>query len=256
MTDKKTSIQLDADGNLQVPSRPIIPFIEGDGTGPDIWRATRAVLDAAVIKSYDGQRRIDWLEILAGEKAFKTTGEWLPQDTVDQIRQYHVAIKGPLTTPVGRGIRSVNVALRQILDLYACIRPVKYLTGTPSPMLQPADVDMIVFRENTEDVYTGIEWEAGSPVAEKVIDLVATETGRRIRPDSGIGIKPMSRNGTRRLVIKAIEYAIENKKKCHSGPHGEHLEVYRRRLSKLGLQSCQRTLCRPGDHRKGAVEQT
>ncbi|OQY02934.1 MAG: NADP-dependent isocitrate dehydrogenase [Desulfobacteraceae bacterium 4572_123] len=226
MSDKKTSIQLDADGNLLVPSRPIIPFIEGDGTGPDIWRATRAVLDAAVIKSYDGQRRIDWLEILAGEKAFKTTGEWLPEKTVEKIRQYHVAIKGPLTTPVGRGIRSVNVALRQILDLYACVRPVKYLAGTPSPMQQPADVDMIVFRENTEDVYAGIEWEAGSPVAEKVIDLVATETGRRIRPDSGIGIKPMSRTGTRRLVIKAIEYAIENDKKSVTLVHKGNIMKY------------------------------
>jgi len=226
MSDKKTSIQLDADGNLLVPSRPIIPFIEGDGTGPDIWRATREVLDAAVIKSYEGQRRIDWLEILAGEKAFKATGEWLPPETVNQIRQYHVAIKGPLTTPVGRGIRSVNVALRQILDLYACVRPAKYLAGTPSPMQQPADVDMIVFRENTEDVYAGIEWEAGSPVAEKVIDLVATETGHRIRPDSGIGIKPMSRTGTRRLVIKAIEYAIENNKKNVTLVHKGNIMKY------------------------------
>jgi len=226
MVDKKASIQLDADGKLQVPSQPVIPFIEGDGTGPDIWQATRTVLDAAVEKGYGGQRKICWLEVLAGERAFKTTGEWLPQDTVDQIRQYHVAIKGPLTTPVGKGIRSVNVALRQILDLYACVRPVKYLAGTPSPMKRPADVDMIIFRENTEDVYAGIEWEAGSPVAAQVIDLVAKETGRQIRPDSGIGIKPMSRTGTRRLVIKAIEYAIENNKKNVTLVHKGNIMKY------------------------------
>ena len=226
MTDNEALIQVDAYGKLQVPSRPVIPFIEGDGIGPDIWRATRAVIDAAVAKGHDGQRSIRWLEVLAGEKAFKATGEWLPQETVEKIRQYHVAIKGPLTTPVGRGIRSVNVALRQILDLYACVRPVKYIAGTPSPMKRPADVDMIVFRENTEDVYAGIEWEAGSPVAEKVIDLVATETGRRIRPDSGIGIKPMSRTGTRRLVIKAIEYAIENDKKSVTLVHKGNIMKY------------------------------
>jgi isocitrate dehydrogenase len=226
MTDQKISIQMDTDGNLEVPSRPIIPFIEGDGTGPDIWWATRMVLDAAVAKGYGGQRKIDWLEVLAGEKAFKATGEWLPAETVEKIRQYHVAIKGPLTTPVGEGIRSVNVALRQILDLYACVRPVKYLAGTPSPMKRPADVDMIIFRENTEDVYAGIEWEAGSPVAAQVIDLVAKETGRRIRPDSGIGIKPMSRTGTRRLVIKAIEYAIENDKKNVTLVHKGNIMKY------------------------------
>ncbi|RLC32861.1 MAG: NADP-dependent isocitrate dehydrogenase, partial [Deltaproteobacteria bacterium] len=211
---------------LQVPSRPVIPFIEGDGIGPDIWRATRAVVDAAVEKGYDGQRRIRWLEVLAGEKAFKATGEWLPQETVEKIRQYHVAIKGPLTTPVGRGIRSVNVALRQTLDLYACVRPVKYIAGTPSPMKRPADVDMIVFRENTEDVYAGIEWEAGSPVAAQVIDLVAKQTGHQIRPDSGIGIKPMSRTGTRRLVARAIEYAIEYGKKSVTLVHKGNIMKY------------------------------
>jgi isocitrate dehydrogenase len=193
--------------------QPVIPFIEGDGTGPDIWRATRMVLDAAVSKAYGDQRRIIWYEALAGEKAFDQSGQWLPDETVETIKTYKVAIKGPLTTPVGKGIRSINVALRQILDLYACVRPVKYIPGIPSPMRQPEDVDMIVYRENTEDVYTGLEWEAGSPGARKFIDLVKGETGRDIRPDSGIGIKPISRTGTRRLVKMAIEYALAHQKK-------------------------------------------
>ena len=206
-------IDISEDGKLIVPDQPRIPFIEGDGIGPDIWRAARMVLDAAVNKSYGNGRTIEWVEILAGEKAFDRTGEWLPNETVAAIQAHHVAIKGPLTTPVGKGIRSVNVALRQILDLYACIRPVKYIPGIPSPMKHPERVDMIVFRENTEDVYAGIEWEAGTETAGKVIELVQSETGQIIRPDSGIGIKPISRTGSRRLVKMAVEYAIRHGKK-------------------------------------------
>ena len=206
-------IDISEDGKLVVPDQPRIPFIEGDGIGPDIWRAARMVLDAAVNKSYGNGRTIEWVEILAGEKAFDRTGEWLPDETVAVIQAHHVAIKGPLTTPVGKGIRSVNVALRQILDLYACIRPVKYIPGIPSPMKHPERVDMIVFRENTEDVYAGIEWEAGTETAGRVIEFVQSETGQIIRPDSGIGIKPISRTGSRRLVKMAVEYAIRHGKK-------------------------------------------
>jgi isocitrate dehydrogenase len=200
------------DGRLTIPDTPIIPFIEGDGIGPDIWRATQTVLDAAVEKAYGGQRRIAWKEILAGEKAHDQTGEWLPEDTVAAIRDYHVAIKGPLTTPVGGGIRSVNVQLRQVLDLYACVRPVRHIEGIPSPVVAPERVDMVVFRENTEDVYSGLEWEADSKIAKKLIDFVEQETGRTIREGSGIGIKPISRFGTRRLVKMAIEYAIAHQR--------------------------------------------
>lgn len=212
MVDTTGKITYTDDGHLNVPAQPVIPFIEGDGTGPDIWNATRRVLDAAVAKSGGGKNKIQWLEVLAGEKAFNQTGEWLPDDTVEAIKTYRVAIKGPLTTPVGKGIRSINVALRQILDLYACVRPVKYIPGIPSPMKQPENVDMIVFRENTEDVYAGLEWEAGTDSAKKFIDLVKSETGRDIRPDSGIGIKPISRTGTRRLVKMAVEYALAHGK--------------------------------------------
>jgi len=206
-------IDISEDGKLIVPDQPRIPFIEGDGIGPDIWHAARTVLDGAVNKAYGNGRTIEWVEILAGEKAFDRTGEWLPDETVAAIQAHHVAIKGPLTTPVGKGIRSVNVALRQILDLYACIRPVKYIPGIPSPMKHPERVDMIVFRENTEDVYAGIEWEAGTETAGKVIEFVQSETGQIIRPDSGIGIKPISRTGSRRLVKMAVEYAIRQGKK-------------------------------------------
>lgn len=203
-----TQITLTADGRLTVPDHPIIPYIEGDGIGPDIWRATRTVLDAAVEKAYDGRRQIAWKEIFAGEKAHNQTGQWLPDETVATIRQHHVAIKGPLTTPVGGGIRSVNVQLRQVLDLYACVRPVRHIKGIPSPVVNPEKVDMVVFRENTEDVYSGLEWEADSEIANKLIDFVEREAGRTIRAGSGIGIKPISRFGTRRLVKMAIEYAI------------------------------------------------
>jgi isocitrate dehydrogenase len=197
---------------LEVPDRPIIPFIEGDGTGPDIWRATRHVLDGAVEKLYGGSRSIAWFEVLAGEKAYNQTGEWLPNDTLEAIRQYRVAIKGPLTTPVGGGIRSLNVALRQILDLYTCVRPVRYFAGVPSPVREPQKVDMVIFRENIEDVYAGIEWKSGSDDAKKVIDFLAS-LGKEIRPDSGIGIKPISPFGSKRLVRKALRYAIAHNRK-------------------------------------------
>ncbi len=212
MTEQSGVIVYSEDGNLVVPDFPVIPFIEGDGIGPDIWRAARRVLDAAVTSVFGDKRKIQWLEILAGEKAYNRTQSWLPNDTLEAIKTYRVSIKGPLTTPVGEGIRSINVGLRQELDLYACVRPVKYIDGIPSPMLRPSDVDMIIFRENTEDVYMGLEWKAGSSTAQKIIDLVKSEDGRIIRPDSGIGIKPMSRFGTRRLVRMAIEYALEHKK--------------------------------------------
>ncbi|HID97882.1 MAG TPA: isocitrate dehydrogenase (NADP(+)), partial [Thermodesulfobacteriaceae bacterium] len=186
--------------------------IEGDGIGPDIWNATRCVLDAAVEKAYGGRREIVWKEILAGEKAHEQTGNWLPSETLDAIREYVVAIKGPLTTPVGEGIRSLNVTLRQELDLYACVRPVRYFKGVPSPVKRPEDVDMVIFRENTEDVYAGIEWPEGSEEARKVIGFLTEEMGKNIRPDSGIGIKPISRFGTFRLVRKAINHAVDTGK--------------------------------------------
>ncbi|HEU5262712.1 MAG TPA: isocitrate dehydrogenase (NADP(+)) [Gemmatimonadales bacterium] len=197
------------DGRWVVPDRPTIPFIEGDGTGPDIWRAARRVFDGVVEKVSRGKRRIEWLETLAGEKAFKQTGSWLPEATLETIRRHRVAIKGPLTTPVGGGIRSLNVALRQLLDLYACIRPVRYFEGVPSPMRQPEKLDVIIFRENTEDVYTGVEYAAGTKEAEQLLAFLRDHLGARIREHSAVGIKPMSRFGSQRLVAKAIEYAIK-----------------------------------------------
>ncbi|OQX18300.1 MAG: NADP-dependent isocitrate dehydrogenase [Desulfobulbaceae bacterium A2] len=197
------------DGSLLVPERPIIPYIEGDGIGPDIWAASRLVLDAAVEKTYQGRRGIEWLEVYAGEKAKEKTGDWLPQATLKSIREYVVAIKGPLTTPIGEGIRSLNVTLRQMLDLYACVRPVRYYQGVVSPVKTPEKVDMVIFRENTEDVYAGIEWPADSAAAKKLIRFIAEELGKEIRPGSGIGIKPISSHCTKRLVRKAIRYAIE-----------------------------------------------
>ncbi len=194
---------------LKVPDRPIIPFIEGDGIGPDIWRATQRVVDAAVEKSYGGAKSIAWMEILAGAKAKEMTDEWLPAVTVDAIRHYRAAIKGPLTTPVGGGIRSLNVSLRQTLDLYACVRPVRYIPGVPSPVREPKKVDMVIFRENTEDVYAGIEWEEGSRGAEEVIEFLRNKLGKRVRADSGIGIKPISKTGSQRLVRKAIQHALD-----------------------------------------------
>ncbi|MCJ7553628.1 MAG: isocitrate dehydrogenase (NADP(+)) [Ignavibacteriaceae bacterium] len=202
-------------GKLVVNNNPIIAFIEGDGIGPDIWRASKRVFDAAVEKSFNGKKKIAWMEIFAGEKALKVYGEdkWLPEETVDAIREFTIAIKGPLTTPVGGGIRSLNVALRQHLDLFACVRPVKYYSGVPSPMKRPKLLDIVIFRENTEDVYSGVEFKAKSIEAEQLINYINKEFNKKIRVDSGIGIKPMSEFGTARLVKKAIEYAIANKRK-------------------------------------------
>jgi len=202
-------------GVLNVPNNPVIPFIEGDGIGPDIWAAASRVIDAAVEKAYNGEKKIEWLEVLAGEKAFNQTGEWLPQETLDKINEYLIAIKGPLTTPIGGGIRSLNVALRQQLDLYVCLRPVRHFDGVPSPVKRPEDVDMVIFRENTEDIYAGIEFESGSEQAQKIINFLQTEFGvNKIRfPEtSGIGVKPVSKEGTERLVRSAIEYAIKHKR--------------------------------------------
>lgn len=195
-----------------VPDNPILGFIEGDGIGPDIWQATRHILDEAVRKTYEGKRKIEWFEIYAGEKANEVYGEntWLPDDTVEAIRHFHVAIKGPLTTPVGGGIRSINVGLRQVLDLYACVRPCRYFSGVPSPVKSPDKLDVVLFRENTEDVYAGIEWEAGSREAKKVIQFLTEEMNAKIRDASGIGIKPISAFGTKRLVRKAIQYALDH----------------------------------------------
>jgi len=198
-----------ANGAIQIPNHPIVPFIEGDGTGPDIWAASVRVFDAAVKKVYGDKRSIVWKEVLAGEKSFKLKNEWLPQETLDIIQSHNIAIKGPLTTPVGGGIRSLNVALRRLLDLYSCVRPVRYFTGVPSPMKEPQKVNMVVFRENTEDVYSGIEWKSGSPEAKKVIDFLNGQMGCKVREDSGIGVKPISPFGTKRLVRMAIKYALE-----------------------------------------------
>jgi isocitrate dehydrogenase len=197
---------------LEIPARPIVGFIEGDGIGADIWAASRRVLDGAVEKAYAGARSIAWFEILAGEKAHAQTGEWLPEDTLAAIRDFRVAIKGPLTTPVGGGIRSLNVALRQLLDLYACVRPVRYYPGTPSPVRRPEAVDMVIFRENTEDVYAGIEWPAGSAEALRLIEVLGG-MGKKVRADSGIGIKPVSATGSKRLVRKALHFALEQRRK-------------------------------------------
>ncbi len=212
MTNNKITI---SNGKLIVPDCPVIPFIEGDGTGPDIWAASVRVFNAAVEKAYKEKRKISWKEIYAGEKSYKLTGEWLPQDTIDAINEYLVAIKGPLTTPVGGGIRSLNVALRQKLDLYVCLRPVRYYNGVPSPVKNPTTTDMVIFRENTEDIYAGIEWNQGSEEAKKIIDFLQNELDvKKIRfPEtSSIGIKPVSKEGSERLIRAAIQYAISHKK--------------------------------------------
>jgi len=197
-----------SDNKLSVPSRPIIPFVEGDGTGADIWRASVRVFDAAVEKAFGGERKIEWMEVYAGEKAFKQFNDWLPQETVDAMQEFRVSIKGPLTTPVGGGIRSLNVTLRQVLDLYACIRPVRYFEGVGAPVKEPQKVNVVIFRENTEDVYAGIEWKAGSKEASKLRDYLKSEFGSDIRENSALGIKPMSEFGSKRLVAMAIDYAI------------------------------------------------
>ncbi len=197
---------------INVPNFPIIPFIEGDGTGVDIWKASVRVFDAAVKKCYGDKKKVVWKEVLAGEKAFNLTKNWLPEETITVIKEHGIAIKGPLTTPVGGGIRSLNVALRQILDLYACVRPVRWFKGVPSPVKEPQKVDMVIFRENIEDVYSGIEWKSGSPEAKKVIDFLTNEMGAKIRPSSGIGVKPISPEGTKRLVRQAIQYTLKHRR--------------------------------------------
>ena len=218
------------DGKLVIPDTPIIPFIEGDGTGRDIWKASVRVFDAAVEKAYAGKRKVVWYEVFAGEKAMGRFKTWLPDDTVEAFRELRVGIKGPLTTPVGGGIRSLNVALRQILDLYACVRPVKYYKGIPSPVKHPERMNMVIFRENTEDVYAGIEWKEGTPQARKLIDFLNNEmlagTNKRLRPDSGIGIKPISITGTKRLVRMAIEYALKNKRKTVTLVHKGNIQKF------------------------------
>ena len=203
-------ITINSTGSLNVPDNPIIPFIEGDGIGPDIWQASRLVMDHAVEKAYGGKRTILWLEALAGEKSFQQTGTWLPDETLEIIEKHVAAIKGPMTTPVGKGIRSLNVAIRQKLDLYACVRPVKYIDTVPSPMKHPEKIDMVVFRENTEDLYAGIEFEAGSPGAAKVKTFLNSQMGTSLPDDAGLGIKPISAQNTKRLVARAIAHAIEN----------------------------------------------
>ncbi|MFB4210674.1 NADP-dependent isocitrate dehydrogenase [Shouchella sp. JSM 1781072] len=216
-------------GVLNVPNEPIVPYIEGDGTGPDIWAAASRVLDAAVEKAYGGERKIHWKEILAGEKAYNQTGEWLPSETLDAIREYLIAIKGPLTTPIGGGIRSLNVALRQELDLYTCLRPVRYFTGVPSPVKRPEDTNMAIFRENTEDIYAGIEFQEGSDEVKKVISFLQDEMGiNKIRfPEtSGIGIKPVSKEGTERIVRASIQYALDEGRKSVTLVHKGNIMKY------------------------------
>jgi isocitrate dehydrogenase len=204
-------------GKFQVPDQPVIPYIEGDGTGRDIWKASQRVFDAAVEKAYGGKRKIAWLEVFAGEKSFRQFKEWLPDETVEAIRDYRIAIKGPLTTPVGGGIRSLNVTLRQVLDLYACVRPVRYFDGVPSPVRNPERMDVVIFRENTEDVYAGIEWRSGTPEAKRLVEFLNSEMlkdgKKKVREDSGLGIKPISPTGTKRLVRRAIQHAIEHARK-------------------------------------------
>ena len=217
-------------GELQVPDTPIIPFIEGDGTGRDIWKASRRVFDAAVEAAYGGKRKVAWFEVFAGEKAFNLFKEWLPKDTVDAIRDFRIAIKGPLTTPVGGGIRSLNVALRQILDLYSCERPVRYFQGVPSPVRHPEKLNVIIFRENTEDVYIGIEWKSGTPEVKKLLEFMNNEMlkdgKKQIRWDSGVGIKPISPTGTKRLVRRAIKYALAHKRPSVTLVHKGNIQKF------------------------------
>src|SRR5262245_9189167 len=212
-------------GRLTVPENPIIPFIEGDGTGPDIWRASQRVFDAAIAKAYKGQRRIVWYEVFAGEKSHKKFGEWLPKGTLDAIQQFVVSIKGPLTTPVGGGIRSLNVTIRQLLDLYACVRPVRYFKGVPAPVKHPEKLDVVIFRENTEDVYAGIEFQEGSERAIKLIQFLSDQ-GYEVNPDSGLGVKPISMSATKNLVRRAINYAIDNKRKVVTLVHKGNIMKY------------------------------
>ncbi len=216
----------EADQACRTPDRPVIPFIEGDGTGPDIWRAAVRVFDAAVRQAYGGRRAVCWREVLAGEKAFRQTGSWLPDDTVAAFREYRVGIKGPLTTPVGGGHRSLNVALRQILDLYVCLRPVRWFEGVPSPVKHPGKVDMVVFRENTEDVYAGLEVQAGSDEARRLMAFLKSEFGWTLRPDSGIGIKPVSETCSKRLIRAAFRYALRNGRHSVTLVHKGNIQKY------------------------------
>jgi len=211
---------------LVVPDNPIIPFIEGDGTGRDIWKASQLVFDAAVEKVSRGKRKVAWFEVFAGEKSFNKFGTWLPDDTVAAIQEFRIAIKGPLTTPVGGGIRSLNVTLRQLMNLYACVRPVRYFEGVPSPVKHPEKLDVVIYRENTEDVYAGIEWPANSPEAQKIIAFLQKEFGKKVRPDSGIGIKPISITATKNLVRRAIQYALENKRRSVTIVHKGNIMKY------------------------------
>ena len=215
-----------ADGRLVVPDRPVVPFIEGDGIGPDIWNAASRVIDHSVQLCWGDSRKIGWKEVLAGEKAFDATGEWLPEDTVESFKKYRVGIKGPLTTPIGEGFRSLNVALRQILDLYACIRPVRHFPGVPSPVKEPHKVDMVVFRENTEDVYAGLELESGTEEVKRLIGYLEENYGWQIRPDSGIGIKPISKSGSERLIRAAISYAITQKRSSVTLVHKGNIQKF------------------------------
>ena len=214
------------DGTLTVPDQPRVPYIEGDGTGVDIWPAARRVLDAAVERAYAGRREIGWVEVLAGEKAQRQTGSWLPDETIAAFREHLIGIKGPLTTPVGGGIRSLNVALRQILDLYVCLRPVRWYPGVPSPVKRPDLVDMVIFRENTEDIYAGLEVEAGTPAATKLISVLEQEFGWNLRPDSGIGIKPVSETGSKRLIRAAINYALARERKSVTLVHKGNIQKF------------------------------
>jgi isocitrate dehydrogenase len=251
---KKISMK---DGTLQVPDRPIVPFIEGDGTGSDIWAAAVRVFDAAVQSSYGGRRAIVWKEVLAGEKAYKETGSWLPDETVEAFREHLLGIKGPLTTPVGGGMRSLNVALRRILDLYACVRPVRWFRGVPSPVVHPEQVDMVIFRENTEDVYAGMELEQGSAEAAKLIDFCKKEFGWQILPDSGVGLKPISITRSHRLIRAAINYAIENNRKSVTLVHKGNIQKYTEgAFMKWGYQLVKKEFpdrCLPWDEVKGKV---
>lgn len=219
-------ITIDNDRGLNVPDRPVIPFIQGDGVGPDIWAAARPVLDAAVSRAFGGQRRIEWLEVLAGEKAFERTGEWLPEESLQTIRSHVVAIKGPLTTPVGGGIRSLNVALRQIFDLYACVRPVKHIPGVPAPVKAPEKVDMVVFRENTEDVYAGIEWAADTDETRRLVGFLSQEMGVDIDPRAGLGLKIATEAGSKRLVRRAVRYALNRKRQSVTLVHKGNIMKY------------------------------
>ena len=251
-------------GRWVVPDHPIIPFIEGDGTGPDIWRASRRVLDAAVAKAFAGKRSIVWKEVLAGEKAFKATGNWLPDETLAAIREHRVAIKGPLTTPVGGGMRSLNVALRQLLDLYACIRPVRWFAGVPAPVREPQKLDVVIFRENIEDVYAGIEFEAGSEKADQLRDFLMVQLGvKTLRQGSAIGVKPMSKFGSQRLVAKAIQYAVDHAKPSVTLVHKGNIQKftegafrdwgYQLAKEKFGKQTVAESDAGAGSREPGAV---